>query len=104
MKCRLSLYHGTILTVRSYTEGLGECIIVFPFHRCCLEILTRFITKSTDTDALNKGALYHALFEVTGKQSIDFDYGVRGQEQYWDCLPGEEVNPRCHSSYMGHGI
>lgn len=104
MNCQLSLYHGTILTVRSYTEGLGECIIVFPFHRCCLEILTRFITNSTDTDALNKGALYHSLFEVTGEKSIDFDYGVRGQERYWDCLPGEEVSPRCHSSYMGHEI
>lgn len=84
-------YKNTGLTIRSYKTGQEEAIPVIPFHACCLEILVRFLTGSTDINALNKETLYNSLLDVAGKQSLNFDYRVRGQGRFWYCIPGEEV-------------
>lgn len=83
---------NTGLIARSYRTDQEETVPVIPFHACCLEILARFLTGSTDLNALlNKETLYYALLDVAGKQCLDFDYKVRGQARFWYCIPGEEV-------------
>ncbi|SCO58462.1 uncharacterized protein FFMR_15618 [Fusarium fujikuroi] len=73
---------------------------VIPFHPECYETLAWYLTGTSDTTKINKGALYRALdrFSVVRKirppelRCLSLDYGDVNEAQgwYWMCIPGKE--------------
>jgi len=73
---------------------------VIPFHPECYETLAWYLTGTSDTTKINKGALYRALdrFSVVRKirplelRCLSLDYGDVNEAQgwYWICIPGRE--------------
>ncbi|KLP13097.1 uncharacterized protein LW94_5595 [Fusarium fujikuroi] len=73
---------------------------VIPFHPECYETLAWYLTGTSDTTKINKGALYRALdrFSVVRKirppelRCLSLDYGDVNEAQgwYWMCIPGRE--------------
>lgn len=87
----------TLLTCCSY--GFSD-LSAFPFHWCCFEILIRVLTGSTEIGQIDKDLLYHVMLGLSPQYSryLEIDYGnLTGVEQFWDCVPGEEVR---HSSCL----
>ncbi|GFF42807.1 hypothetical protein IFM61606_04596 [Aspergillus udagawae] len=68
---------------------------VIPFHGCCFEILTRVLTGSTDSSAIDTKILYNVMTELSNESSsaLRLNYGDdirRAQGRYWECIPGAE--------------
>lgn len=67
----------------------------FPFHPCCLSLLTGVLTGSTDVAKVDKDALYSAMSELVTRYGsrLELDYGgINGNDQTWESIPGEEVS------------
>ncbi|GIK05498.1 hypothetical protein Aspvir_009611 [Aspergillus viridinutans] len=71
---------------------------VLPFHGCCFfEILTRVLTGSTDSSAIDMRILYNVMTELSNESSstLRLNYGDdirRAQGRYWECIPGAEAS------------
>ncbi|GAQ05353.1 hypothetical protein ALT_2674 [Aspergillus lentulus] len=70
---------------------------VIPFHGCCFEILTRVLTGSTDSSAIDMKVLYNVMTELSNESSsaLRLNYGDdirRAQGRYWECIPGAEAS------------
>jgi hypothetical protein len=67
---------------------------VFPFHKCCFEILTWALTGSMDARNLVKETLYEVLSDLSRDKFLNLDYGaISGSAglTHWVSIPGEEV-------------
>jgi hypothetical protein len=84
------------LTCTSYTRQDPHGLTVFPFHDCCLDILTEVLTSSKDVTEIDKDVLCDVMFELTTAPYatyLELDCGsVTGRDQRWESVPGEEVN------------
>ncbi|KAJ5369628.1 hypothetical protein N7509_014240 [Penicillium cosmopolitanum] len=77
---------------KSYSVSDLDDPPVFPFHWDCLQLLSRAITGSPDSDQLQKETLYRAMQDIGGFTRLDLDYGdFHGDDQDWQNIPGEEV-------------
>lgn len=68
--------------------------VVFPFHWCCYELLSKVLTGTDNVAKIDKDLLYSVMQELSvdyGKR-LDLDYGNPGpaEEQFWESNPGEE--------------
>lgn len=73
--------------------GNGEPLI-FPFHWCCYELLSKCITGSFDVSKLDKDLLFSIMHELSfGSGRLELNYGVTEgmQQQFWETCPGYEL-------------
>ncbi|KAF5250365.1 hypothetical protein FANTH_4465 [Fusarium anthophilum] len=90
-------------TLRVYRNEKGPERVV-PFHWECYKILALYLTGTSDTTRIRKGALYRVLdrFSVvrtfqrqaalSDYRCLSLDYGNANEAQrdYWECIPGQE--------------
>ncbi|KAK4157424.1 hypothetical protein C8A00DRAFT_11764 [Chaetomidium leptoderma] len=82
--------------IENYDTGHGDGIVVYPLHRCCLNILARVLTGSGNVAKIDKHVLYDTMEEANidweGARRLFLDYGIRanGQKEVWASIPGEE--------------
>lgn len=78
-----------------YCDYTGDSPVVFPFHPCCYELLSRRITGGTDISKLNKTVLWNIMKELSpeGSNRLNLDYGepCPPNEQFWQSAAGEEI-------------
>jgi len=90
---------SSVLTRPSFYVFEPSGVATFPFHDCCLEILTKVITGLVDAGNIDKDVLYNAMasLALSGGSAtyLVLDYGdVLGRDQSWQSISGEEVC--CH--------
>jgi hypothetical protein len=72
---------------------------VYPFHYCCLDILTEVLTGSGIANDIDKKVLFEVMDELAlaDEYCLKLDYGSvsgrDGEDGIWDSIPGEEVCP-----------
>jgi hypothetical protein len=77
---------------RSYYSYGTDDPKVFPFHDSCLEVFCRTLFGHEDVRQIDNDILFSAMSQLDGWRALEVDYGgILGKEQFWDCLPGEEV-------------
>lgn len=67
----------------------------FPCHGLCLQILAKAVLGKPDSRLLNPEILYEIMSDerTCDSKSLKIDYGdISGQDQWWECMPGEEVS------------
>ena len=68
--------------------------VVFPFHWCCYELLSKALTGTSNVAKIDKDLLYSVMQELSADCSsrLNLDYGNPGPagEQFWESNPGEE--------------
>ncbi|KAF5581068.1 hypothetical protein FPANT_9072 [Fusarium pseudoanthophilum] len=91
---------------------------VVPIHWECYKTLALYLSGTSDTTRIRKGALYRALdrFSVVRNfqqragpieyRCLSLDYGNanEAQKDYWECIPGQEYtvfSPQCHLQLKG---
>ncbi|KAG4272502.1 hypothetical protein FPRO04_10455 [Fusarium proliferatum] len=92
-----------VRTLRIYKNEKGPGRVI-PFHWECYKTLTLYLTGTSDTTMIKKGALYRVLdrFSVVRDfqrqaalseyRCLSLDYGdaKEAQKNYWECIPGQE--------------
>ncbi|KAF5692432.1 hypothetical protein FDENT_2954 [Fusarium denticulatum] len=98
--------------LRVYRNNKGPERVI-PFHWECYKTLALYLTGTSNTTRIRKGALYRALdrFSVVRNfqqraglieyKCLSLDYGDANmaQKDYWECIPGQEYTvfgPQCH--------
>jgi hypothetical protein len=74
----------------------------FPFHEACYKLLSRDL-GFVDEKGLDRDVLYRILKQNVDRlaRGLSLDYGcIQGANQFWECLPGEEVSLRRTSSFV----
>ena len=74
----------------------------FPFHEACYKILSRNL-GFVDEKGLGRDVLYGVLKQNIDRyaRGLNLDYGcIQGANQFWECLPGEEVSLRRTASFV----
>ncbi|KAH7228434.1 uncharacterized protein BKA55DRAFT_583647 [Fusarium redolens] len=102
-----------VRTLRVYRNKKGPERVI-PFHWQCYKTLALYLTGTSDTTRIRKGALYRALdrFSVVRRvqqqasvseyRCLSLDYGdvSKAQKDYWECIPGQEYtvfSPQCQA-------
>ncbi|CVL08557.1 uncharacterized protein FPRN_13187 [Fusarium proliferatum] len=100
-----------VRTLRVYRNKKGPERVI-PFHWECYKTLALYLTGTSDTTRIRKGALYRVLdrFSVVRDfqrqaalseyRCLSLDYGDsnKAQKDYWECIPGQEYtifSPKC---------
>lgn len=64
----------------------------YPFHEECYKILSRVLGYEK-YQAIDKDVLYGVMTAHADVRNLDLPFGdISGQEQFWECIPGEEYS------------
>ncbi|KAH7110305.1 hypothetical protein B0J11DRAFT_573468 [Dendryphion nanum] len=67
---------------------------VFPFHEVCYKLLCRAIFGHENIKKINKDIMYSTMQSLSLEnfpKALDVYYGeITGQDQFWECMSGEE--------------
>ncbi|CZR43986.1 uncharacterized protein FPRO_13794 [Fusarium proliferatum ET1] len=86
-----------VRTLRVYRNKKGPERVI-PFHWECYKTLALYLTGTSDTTRIRKGALYRVLERFLVVR--DF----QRQADYWECIPGQEYtvfSPQCQVQLKG---
>ncbi|UKZ74792.1 hypothetical protein TrVFT333_002462 [Trichoderma virens FT-333] len=71
----------------------GDVPVVFPFHECCFDIVSRALTGSENRCKIDKDALYNIMIGLSEQfeNTLAISHGdINGGQQFWERIPGEE--------------